>query len=159
MSRLKVVHPYWAVLNIHHYSMALMPYIKGEWRSFTLAEVCLQGQKSGLFIEGSASVCFSQLDNSRLTMERLHVWRFFFACAKKEEILNIQQPLHCYLLPCLHHGWLKGPCLTEGWWYSLTNATKSSYRLLGEKQLYKQSQHCQISLDFSNVKHLLGGNA
>ena len=82
--------------------------MKGEWRSFTFGEVCLQGQKSGLFIEeGSASVCFSQLDNSRLTMERLHVWRFFFACAKKEEILNIQQPLHCYLLPWL----IEGPLL------------------------------------------------
>ena len=85
MSRLKVVHTYWAVLNIHHYSMALMPYIKGEWRSFTFAEVCLQGQKSGLFIEGSASVCFSQLDNSRLTMERLHVWRFFLRVLKKRK--------------------------------------------------------------------------
>ena len=64
-----------------------MPYIKGEWRSFTLAEVCLQGQTSGLFIEdGSASVCFSQLDNSRLTMERLHVWRFFLRVLKRGNI-------------------------------------------------------------------------
>ena len=158
MSRLKVVHPYWAVLNIHHYSMALMPYIKGEWRSFTLAEVCLQGQKSGLFIEGSASVCFSQLDNSRLTMERLHVWRFFLRVLKKRKYWIYSS--HFIAIYCLAYTMVdwRPPCLTEGWWYSLTNATKSSYRLLGEKQLYKQYQHCQISLDFSNVKHL-GGNA
>ena len=85
MSRLKVVHPRWAVLNIHHYSMAHALHQRGVAEFHFCWGVFARPKKWSFHRRKSASVCFSQLDNSRLTMERLHVWRFFLRVLKKRK--------------------------------------------------------------------------